>query len=185
MKFLIAGLGNIGAGYEGTRHNIGFDIVSELVNRHHTSFELARLALKAEFKYKGKQFHLIKPTTFMNLSGKSVRYWLQLLKIPNANLLVIVDDIALPFGKLRLKSKGSDGGHNGLKHISQMLESQVYPRLRFGIGDNFSKKRQSQYVLGKWTREEEAELPILIDKAVDATIKFATIGIGRTMNFLN
>ena len=185
MKFLIAGLGNIGAEYEGTRHNVGFDVLDELVKERKAAFDLQRFGYRADFRYKGKQFHLVKPTTYMNLSGRSIRYWMQTLKIPQSNLLIVLDDVALPFGKLRMKGKGSDGGHNGLKHITEILGNQNYARLRFGVGDNFSRGRQAQYVLGKWTNDEAAELPNHVEKAAAGILNFGTMGLGRTMNLLN
>ncbi len=185
MNFLIAGLGNPGRDYDYTRHNIGFEVLDELAKTKACEFELGKQAFYAKFKHKGRQFHLIKPTTYMNLSGKAVRYWLQHLKIPQENLLVIVDDLNLPFEKIRLKAKGSDGGHNGLKSITQLLGNNKYARLRFGIGDNFRKGKQVDYVLGKWTKKESEELPFLIQHAVDTTLAFGTIGIERTMNQFN
>jgi len=159
MKFLIAGLGNIGPEYEVTRHNIGFLTLDRLADNHKIDFSTHRLADKAELKYKGKQIHLIKPNTFMNLSGKAVTYWLQELKIPKENLLVIVDDIALPFGSLRLRSKGSSAGHNGLNNIELVLGGQDYSRLRMGIGNNFSKGQQVDFVLSPFEKEEFDTLP--------------------------
>lgn len=184
-KFLIIGLGNIGADYESTRHNIGFDVVDKLAEDHESSFKLERLAYKAEVKYKGRTLYLIKPTTYMNLSGKSVRYWMQELKIPINRILVIVDDKDLDFGKLRLKPKGNDGGHNGLKDINLQLNTNKYPRLRFGIGNNFFPGQQIQYVLGKWTDEENMDLDKHIKKSIEAIKSFATLGIDRTMNNFN
>src|SRR3954471_22031641 len=147
MKFLIAGLGNIGAEYELTRHNIGFLVLDQLADLHKANFELGRYADKAEVKFKGRTLHLIKPTTFMNLSGKAVSYWLNELKIPKENLLVIVDEIALPFGSLRMRTKGSAAGHNGLKNIEELLGGQDYSRLRVGIGNEFGKGHQVDFVL--------------------------------------
>ena len=185
MKFLITGLGNIGAKYESTRHNIGFEVLDALAQKNDASFKLERFAYHSTIKYKGKKLELIKPTTYMNLSGKSVRYWMQILKIPQENLLVIVDDINLPFGKLRLKPKGSAGGHNGLEHIQQLLGNSNYTRLRFGVGDNFGKGQQARYVLSRWTEDEGAELPNHIDKAIEIIQSFAAIGLQRTMNEFN
>src|SRR6478735_5780178 len=150
MKFLIAGLGNIGPEYEVTRHNIGFLTLDRLADNHKIDFSTQRLADKAELKYKGKQIHLIKPNTFMNLSGKAIAYWLQELKIPKENLLVIVDELALPFGSLRMRGKGSSAGHNGLKNIELLLGGQDYARLRIGVGDNYAKGRQVDYVLSNF-----------------------------------
>jgi PTH1 family peptidyl-tRNA hydrolase len=185
MKYLIAGLGNIGAEYENTRHNIGFKVLDKLAQQEGFSFSTERLAMKTEWKYKGRIYILIKPTTYMNLSGNAVRYWLNHEKIQPENLLVITDDIALPFGKIRIRAKGSAGGHNGLKNISEVLANENYPRLRFGVGSEFSKGRQVDYVLGKWDAEEEKILPERIDIVVEAIKAFGTIGLERTMNFYN
>ena len=185
MKFLIAGLGNIGPEYELTRHNIGFLTLDRLADNHKVDFSTERLADRAELKYKGKQMHLIKPNTFMNLSGKAIAYWLQELKIPKENLLVVVDDIALPFGSLRLRQKGSAAGHNGLKNIELLLGGQDYSRLRMGIGNNYSKGQQVDFVLSKFEQEEFDALPALMDKAIEMTLSFCTIGVERTMNFFN
>lgn len=185
MKYLIVGLGNVGNEYENTRHNVGFDVVDHLAKEHDAKFELDRHAHYAQFKHKGRVFHLIKPTTFMNLSGKAVKYWMDQLKVPVENVLIVVDDLAIPFSSLRLKGKGSDAGHNGLKNINQILGTQKYPRLRVGIGDNFSKGKQIDFVLGKWSKQEEAELPFIIHKTYDIIISFATAGITRTMNQFN
>ena len=185
MKYLIVGLGNIGREYENTRHNIGFMIVDEIAKEKKVSFELKRHALYGEFKFKGRSIHLIKPTTFMNLSGKAVNYWMKELKIPIENILILVDEIALPLGTLRMRAKGSAAGHNGLKDIEYHLNSQNYPRLRFGIGDDFPKGKQADYVLSDFTPKEEAELPLLIDKAIKMIFSFTTVGIGRTMTEFN
>jgi PTH1 family peptidyl-tRNA hydrolase len=185
MKYLIAGLGNIGPEYELTRHNIGFLTLDRLADRHQLTFATQRLADKAELKYKGRQLHLIKPNTFMNLSGKAIAYWLQDLKIPKENLIVIVDDIALPFGRLRMRTKGSAAGHNGLKNIELVLGGQDYSRLRMGIGNNFSKGQQIDFVLSNFSPEEIKELPALMDKAADMVLSFCTIGPERAMNFFN
>lgn len=185
MKYLIAGLGNIGAEYENTRHNIGFKVLDKLAKQESLSFKTERLASVAEYKFKGRTFILIKPTTYMNLSGNAVRYWLTTQKIQPENLLVITDDIALPFGKIRIRAKGSAGGHNGLKNISEVLASENYPRLRFGVGSKFSKGRQVDYVLGKWDTEEEKTLDERIDLVVEAIKSFGTIGLERTMNIYN
>ena len=151
MKYLIAGLGNIGPEYELTRHNIGFLVLDRLADQHKLSFELSRHAEKSELKYKGRQIHFIKPTTYMNLSGKAVSYWLNELKIPKENLLVVLDDLALPFGTLRMRTKGSSAGHNGLKNIEELLGGQDYARLRFGISDTFNKGHQKNYVLSNFS----------------------------------
>lgn len=185
MKYLIAGLGNIGPEYELTRHNIGFLVLDRWADNEKVAFKTERLADRAEVKFKGRQFHLIKPNTYMNLSGKAVAYWLQELKIPKENLLVIVDEIALPFGTLRMRTKGSSAGHNGLKNIELLLNGQDYSRLRFGIGNNYSKGQQVDYVLSNFTQEEFAALPPIMDKAIEACQSFATIGPERTMNFFN
>ena len=185
MKYLIAGLGNIGPEYELTRHNIGFLILDRIADNHKIDFKTERLADHAELKYKGRQLHFIKPNTFMNLSGKAIAYWLQELKIPKENLLVIVDDIALPFGTLRMRTKGSAAGHNGLKNIELLLNGQDYSRLRFGIGNTFSKGQQVDFVLSNFSQEEIKDLPTLMDKAADVVYSFCTIGAERTMNFHN
>jgi peptidyl-tRNA hydrolase, PTH1 family len=185
MKYLIAGLGNPGPEYELTRHNIGFLILDRLADNNQISFQTGRLADKAELKYKGKQLHLIKPNTYMNLSGKAVSYWLKELKIPKENLLVIVDDLALPFGNLRLRAKGSSAGHNGLKDIEQILSGQDYARLRFGIGNNFSKGKQADFVLSNFEQTEFETLPSIMDKSIEIILSFCTIGIERTMSTHN
>jgi peptidyl-tRNA hydrolase, PTH1 family len=185
MKYLIAGLGNMGADYDGTRHNIGFEVVDALAYKFEVKFESNTHGNLAQFKHKGKTFILLKPTTYMNLSGKAVRYWLQKEKIPQENLLVILDDLNLDFGKQRLRSKGSDSGHNGLKSIDEMLGNQNYARLRFGIGSNFPKGRQADYVLGKWNKEEGAKLPEFLPTSIDIVLSFATIGIEMTMTQFN
>jgi PTH1 family peptidyl-tRNA hydrolase len=185
MKFLIAGLGNIGPEYELTRHNIGFLTLDRLADNHKIDFTTERLADKAELKYKGKQIHLIKPNTYMNLSGKAIAYWLQDLKIPKENLLVVVDEIALPFGSLRMRTKGSAAGHNGLKNIELLLGGQDYPRLRMGIGSDYAKGQQVDYVLSKFSQEEFTALPEVMDKSIEMILSFCTIGAERTMNFFN
>ena len=184
-KFLIVGLGNIGDEYAHTRHNIGFDILDYIAKENDLKFKSDRLADVVEFKYKGKQLVLIKPTTYMNLSGKAVNYWMQAEKIPLENILVIVDELALPFGKIRLGPKGSDGGLNGLKNIQEILNTKQYPRLRFGISNEFSKGSQVNYVLGKWNEEEKKTLDDRIKIAADAIKAFAFIGLARCMNEFN
>ncbi|MCC6180516.1 MAG: aminoacyl-tRNA hydrolase [Bacteroidia bacterium] len=184
-KFLIVGLGNIGDEYAHTRHNIGFDVLDYLAKEHDLKFRSDRLADVAELKYKGKQLILIKPTTYMNLSGKAVNYWMQAEKITLENTMVIVDELALPFGKIRIGPKGSDGGHNGLKNIQETLGTNQYPRLRFGISNEFNKGAQVNYVLGKWNEEEQKNLPIRIKVAADAIKAFAFIGLARCMNEFN
>ncbi len=185
MKYLIVGLGNIGPEYELTRHNIGFLTLDRLADKEGASWKSDRLAFKTEIKYKGRTLHLIKPTTYMNLSGKAVNYWMKELNIPKENVLVIVDEVAIPFGKLRMRGKGSAAGHNGLKNIEALTGGQDYPRLRMGIGDNFPKGRQVDYVLGRFTQQEFDELPIMMDKAIDMILSFCTIGIAQTMTQFN
>jgi PTH1 family peptidyl-tRNA hydrolase len=185
MKYLIAGLGNIGDEYAGTRHNIGFDVLDALAKANNVSFKQDRLAAVAEFKHKARIFVLIKPSTYMNLSGKAIQYWLQAEKISIENLLVVTDDIALPFGTIRIKGKGSDGGHNGLKNIQEVLATNSYARLRFGVGNEFSKGRQVDYVLGKWGDDEKKLLPERLEKCSEAVKAFGTIGIGLTMTNFN
>jgi PTH1 family peptidyl-tRNA hydrolase len=185
MKFLIAGLGNTGAEYELTRHNAGFLVLDRLADNYKIDFTTERLADKTELKYKGKHIHLIKPNTYMNLSGKAIAYWLQGLKIQKENLLVVVDEMALPFGSLRMRTKGSSAGHNGLKNIEQTLGGQEYTRLRFGIGNDFAKGQQVDFVLGNFTQQEFRELPQHMDRAIEMILSFCTIGAERTMNFYN
>ncbi len=185
MKYLIVGLGNIGVQYDNTRHNIGFQILDAFARASNISFSPNRYAETATTKYKGRTLILIKPSTFMNLSGKAVNYYLQVEKIPLERVLIITDDLALPFGTLRLKAKGSDGGHNGLKHINQTLGRQDYPRLRFGIGHKFNPGQQINYVLGEWSEEEKALLDERINKSQKLIQAFTTIGIQRTMNEFN
>jgi len=185
MKYLIVGLGNIGPEYELTRHNVGFLTLDRLADKQNVSWSSDRLAFTAEYKLKGRHIHLIKPTTYMNLSGRAVSYWLKTLKIPQENLLVIVDDVALPFGTLRMREKGSSAGHNGLKNIEEIMGGQNYPRLRFGIGNDFPKGRQIEYVLGRWTQQEMDELPIFMDKAIQMIEGFCTIGAHLTMTQFN
>ena len=185
MKYLIVGLGNIGAEYEATRHNIGFRIADALAARMGAHFETKRYGAVATGRIKSAQLVLLKPSTYMNLSGEAVRYWMSTEKIPIERVLVLVDDLALPFGALRLKGKGSDAGHNGLKNIAQLLGSQSYPRLRFGIGNDFPQGAQIDYVLGRFSREEETALPELLERCCDITAAFCLEGIGPTMNRYN
>jgi PTH1 family peptidyl-tRNA hydrolase len=185
MKFLIVGLGNTGNEYAHTRHNIGFDVVNAFVQKHKGNFRVDRLAYVAEIKWKGKIFICICPTTFMNLSGKAVKYWMDKEKIPLEQVLVIVDEVALPLDKLRLRPAGSDAGHNGLKSLQEVLSTTNYPRLRFGIGNDYPKGLQSEFVLGKWKKEEEPLVKLKIDKAVDTIETFATQGITTAMNAIN
>lgn len=184
MKYLIVGLGNIGPEYHYTRHNIGFEVLDALAEAFGVTFKPDKLGDVAEAKHRGRTLILLKPSTYMNLSGKAVNYWLQKGKIPNENLMVIVDDLNIPFGKIRLRGKGSDGGHNGLKDINAHIGSN-YPRLRFGIGDAFSKGKQINFVLGKWKPEEQEELDKIIEHSVKAVQSFVTIGLARTMNTFN
>ena len=184
-KFLIAGLGNIGQDYKGTRHNIGFDIADALVLKHGISFTSDRLADKAEIRWKGKTVVVIKPTTYMNLSGRAVKYWMDKEKIDIDSILVIVDEIALPLSKLRLRPSGSDAGHNGLKSVQEVLMTDKYPRLRFGIGNDYPKGRQVEYVLGKWNPDEIPLVLQKIEKSVEIIEKFVSIGIALTMNEVN
>jgi PTH1 family peptidyl-tRNA hydrolase len=184
VKYLITGLGNIGYEYENTRHNIGFNVVDLLCQQLDGQWRDDHHGELAEVKLKGRTLILLKPGTYMNLSGKAVRYWLQKEKITLENNLAICDDINLPFGKLRLRAKGSDGGHNGLKDIQTLLGTDAYPRLRIGIGSGFGRGRQVNFVLGKWTEDEEAELGNILEKATEVVKSFATIGIARAMNTL-
>ncbi len=185
MKFLVCGLGNIGVEYELTRHNIGFLVLDRLAQKCDVTFKQERLSYHAEAKYKGRVLHLVKPTTYMNLSGKALRYWLQEEKINIEHSIVVTDDLSLPYGKIRLKAKGSNGGHNGLGNIEELLNSSKYPRLRFGVGDDYAKGKQVDYVLGNFSPKEMDELQIHIDRAVDAILSFVTIGLERTMNSFN
>lgn len=185
MKYLIAGLGNIGAQYELTRHNVGFLILDQLVDQHKIEFNVDRLAEKSELKFKGRTLHLVKPTTYMNLSGKAIAYWLNDLKIPRENLLVIVDDLALPFGSLRMRTKGSAAGHNGLKNIEEALGGQDYHRLRVGIGDSFNKGQQVDFVLSNFGKQEFTKLPEIISRANDMILSFCTAGPALTMTQFN
>ncbi|MEP4533678.1 MAG: aminoacyl-tRNA hydrolase [Cyclobacteriaceae bacterium] len=185
MKYLIVGLGNIGAEYELTRHNIGFLVLDRMAEQAGAKFDQARHSFVTEIKHKGRSLTLVKPTTYMNLSGKAVNYWLQELKISKENLLVITDDVALPYGKIRIKAKGSSGGHNGLKNIEELTGGQNYPRMRFGVGDDYPKGRQVDYVLSPFNKQEMDELVLNMDQAIDAIFAFSTIGIARTMNQFN
>lgn len=184
-KFLIVGLGNIGDEYTETRHNVGFKIADRLAADGGTKFSAGRYADVCELKHKGKTLIVVKPTTYMNLSGKAVNYWLQAEKISVDNMMVLVDELALPFGKIRIGPKGSDGGHNGLKSIQESINSVNYPRLRFGISNEFAKGGQVNYVLGKWNDEELATLVGRISVAADAVRAFSFIGLQRCMNEYN
>ena len=185
MKFLIVGLGNAGEEYAHTRHNIGFDVVYAFVNKHDQLFRKSRLAYASEVKWKSRVFVCICPTTYMNLSGNAVKYWLDKEKIPIENMLVIVDEVALPITKLRLRPSGSAGGHNGLKSIETMIGTQDYPRLRFGIGSDFPKGRQADFVLSKWRKEEEPLVKLKIERSVEVIETFAFAGIAQAMNQVN
>lgn len=184
-KFLIVGLGNIGAEYANTRHNIGFKILDFFANQESLSFETVKLGALATYRFKGRQFFLLKPNTYMNLSGKAVQYWMQKEKIPLENVLVITDDLNLSFGTIRIKAKGSDGGHNGLKNINQILGTQDYARFRFGISDAFKKGQQVDYVLGEWSDEEKTALKERLEKSSEIIKSFGTIGLAQTMNEFN
>lgn len=184
-KYLIVGLGNIGSEYENTRHNIGFKVLDHLAKKKDLNFESNKLGAITHYKYKGRTLILLKPNTYMNLSGKAVRYWMTKEKIPLENLLIITDDINLKFGTIRLKTKGSDGGHNGLKDIQLQLGTQQYARFRFGIGADFAKGRQIEYVLGLWNPEEESKLEERMERAMELINSFATAGVQITMNTFN
>ncbi|MBT4881709.1 MAG: aminoacyl-tRNA hydrolase [Flavobacteriales bacterium] len=185
MKYLIIGLGNPGAEYENTRHNIGFKVLDKLAGLSNISFSTERLADVAEVKFKGRKLVLVKPNTFMNLSGKAVKYWMQQTKVDVENILVITDDISLPFGIVRMRKKGSDGGHNGLKDIQAQLSTAAYPRLRFGVGNDFPRGKQAEYVLGNFTNEDYETMEVRTDLAVKMIQAFTTMGIGRTMSDFN
>lgn len=184
-KVLIVGLGNVGEKYQNTRHNIGFQVVDALAKEKEATFETEKLGDIAKFRYKGKQFILLKPSTFMNLSGKAIKYWMQKENIALDNLLVVTDDLNIDFGTIRIKGKGSDGGHNGLKDTQEKLGTTKYPRFRFGVGSNFSKGRQVDYVLGTWSKDEESLLIERIPKSVDAILSFGVAGLANTMNSFN
>jgi len=185
MKFLISGLGNVGNEYAHTRHNIGFDVLMAFATKHAGQFTMGRLAYTAEVRWKGRIFICVCPTTYMNLSGKAIKYWLDKEKIEVNNLLVVFDDIAIPLNKIRLRPGGSDAGHNGLKSIQEALGTSEYPKLRFGIGNNFPKGMQSNFVLGKWSKEEEPIVKKKIDLCVEVIETFATAGINTAMNNFN
>ena len=185
MKFLIAGLGNVGNEYAHTRHNIGFDVVMAFATKHGAQFKTDRLAYTAEIRWKGRIFICICPTTFMNLSGRAVKYWMDKEKIDTEGLLVVLDDIAIPLNKIRLRPGGSDAGHNGLKSIQEALGTSDYPKLRFGIGNNFPKGMQSNFVLSKWLKGEEPVVKKKIDLCVEVIETFATAGINSAMNNFN
>lgn len=184
-KYLIVGLGNIGAEYVNTRHNIGFKVVDRIAQQEGASFETAKLGAMAKVSVKGRTLFLLKPNTYMNLSGKAIKYWLDQEKIPMENLLVITDDLNLPFGTIRIKAKGSDGGHNGLKSTQQVLNTADYARFRFGISDDFKKGKQVDYVLGEWDAEETAKLSERLDMSAEAVKSFVLSGLGNTMSNYN
>lgn len=185
MKYLVAGLGNIGPEYENTRHNVGFLVADSLVKQGGGSFALQRLAYTASIRVKNKTLVVIKPTTYMNLSGKAIRHYMVDEKIPLENLIVVTDDLALPFGALRMKGSGSDGGHNGLKSIQEVLATNAYARLRFGVGNDFAKGRQVDYVLGQWGDEENKTLQERVERAADFVKAFALEGLNNAMNKYN
>lgn len=184
-KFLIVGLGNIGPEYENTRHNIGFKILDFLAAQEGFTFENAKLGAVATFKHKGKSVLCLKPSTYMNLSGKAVKYWMDKENISLDNILIITDDINLPFGSIRLKGKGSDGGHNGLKDIQNVLQTTKYNRFRFGVGSNFSKGKQVEYVLGQWDDAQQTAMPERLKKSADLIRSFVFAGVKNTMNQFN
>ena len=184
-NFLIVGLGNIGAEYVNTRHNIGFKVVDFFIRKEGLSFQTAKLGDIAEYKIKGRTLLFLKPNTFMNLSGKAVKYWMEKENIAKENVLVITDDLNLSFGTIRIKAKGSDGGHNGLKNIQLILNSDEYPRFRFGISDEFKKGKQVDYVLGEWNDEENSKLTERLELASEIISSFALAGLANTMNIFN
>lgn len=185
MKYLVVGLGNPGPEYAETRHNIGFQVLDALAGASGLVFSPARYGDHAELRHKGRTFILIKPATFMNLSGKAVRYWMDQENIPVERLLVVTDDLALPFGAIRIKSKGGAGGHNGLTSIIELIGTEEFPRLRFGIGSDFAKGRQSDYVLGAWNAEEQKTLPERVELACKAILQFGLLGVESAMNNFN
>ncbi len=184
-KFLIVGLGNSGAEYVNTRHNIGFKVLDHLAKKESLTFQTAKLGDIAEIRIKGRTLLLLKPNTFMNLSGKAVKYWMEKENIEKENILVITDDLNLSFGTIRIKAKGSDGGHNGLKSIQSLLATTEYARFRFGISDEFKKGKQVDYVLGEWNEDEKAKLPERLDKSIEIVYSFALAGLNNTMNEFN
>jgi PTH1 family peptidyl-tRNA hydrolase len=184
-KFLIVGLGNIGAEYVNTRHNIGFKILDHFAKKESISFQTAKLGDIAEIKIKGRSLFLLKPNTYMNLSGKAVKYWMEKENIEKENMLVITDDLNLSFGTIRIKTKGSDGGHNGLKSIQSLLNTTEYPRFRFGISNQFKKGQQVNYVLGEWDEEEKSKLPERLEKSAEIIQSFVLTGLNNTMNEFN
>ena len=184
-KFLIVGLGNIGEKYTNTRHNIGFKILDEVAEEHNATFETEKLGDIANFRFKGRTFILLKPSTFMNLSGKSVKYWMQQENISIENILIVTDDVNIDFGTIRLKAKGSAGGHNGLKDIQEKLNTQQYARFRFGVGGNYSRGRQVDFVLGEWNKEENSQLIERLPTSAKLITSFGTAGLANTMNTFN
>ncbi|MGK0324732.1 MAG: PTH1 family peptidyl-tRNA hydrolase [Polaribacter sp.] len=184
-KFLIVGLGNIGDKYTNTRHNIGFKIIDEVADEYNVTFETEKLGDVATFRFKGRTFILLKPSTFMNLSGKAVKYWMDKENIAVDNLLVVTDDLNIDFGTIRIKAKGSDGGHNGLKDIQEKLGTNTYPRFRFGVGSDYSKGRQVDYVLGEWNKEETSLLIERLPMSAKIITSFGTAGLANTMNTFN
>lgn len=185
MKYLIVGLGNIGPEYADNRHNIGFMVLDELAKQENAKFSMLKLAYYTEVSFKGRMLYLIKPTTYMNLSGKAVSYWMKELKIPIENVLVVVDDLAIPFGSIKLKPKGSPAGHNGLKSIEGLLGSNEYSRIKFGISDHFPKGRQADYVLSGFDQDELPDLPALIERSIAIIKSFVTVGAELTMTNFN
>lgn len=184
-KFLIVGLGNIGSEYENTRHNVGFKILNYLAEQQEVTWGTDRLGDLTQFRQKGRTFFLLKPNTFMNLSGKAVKYWMDKEKIPLENVLIVTDDLNLDFGSIRIKTRGSDGGHNGLKDIQDRLNTSAYPRFRFGIGNSYSKGKQIDFVLNPWSEEEETQLKERMETGAKAIISFGLAGVKRTMNSFN
>lgn len=185
VKYLIVGLGNMGPDYDNTRHNVGFDVVDYLAAKHKVEFEDLRYGFVGRFRHKGRIYVLVKPNTYMNRSGQAIRYWLQKEKLPIEQLMVVLDDLNLNFGRVRIKTKGGAGGHNGLKNIEELLATNQYPRLRVGIGDQFNKGQQVDFVLGKWSTAEEELLPKIVKHAAGAILSFGAIGLARTMNEFN
>ncbi len=185
MKYLIVGIGNIGEAYENTRHNIGFAVLDKIAEDNNLIFKQERYAYVCKYKFKSRNFVLAKPTTYVNLSGKAIKYWLTKEKIPIEKMMIILDDLSLPFGSIRIREKGGDAGHNGLIDIINVLGHNKFNRLRFGIGNEFDKGKQIEHVLGKWTASEKKALPERLDMMIEAIKSFGTIGIERTMNFYN
>ena len=182
MKYLVAGLGNMGAEYDGTRHNIGFDVADKLVSDAGEKFKHEHLGDLSSIKHKGRTFCILKPSTYMNLSGKALQYWMRKLSIPQDRVIVILDDLNIPFKSIRIRPNGADGGHNGLKNINEVLGNHNYARIRIGIGGDFNRGRQVNFVLGKWNKEEEQDLPEIVAHAAKAVLAFGTLGITETMN---